>query len=117
MKKSFLLLIFFLLLSVTACKKTTGTAQSSSTDVESPKPVTQTLTGENGEKLSVEYFEDNSSISVKIVKDNQTHILRGKSTSDNGNPLFSDGIYVWEIQGDAQSGKLTDKSGRTVLYK
>lgn len=114
MKKALILLGSAAVLTFTACKKG-ETAPSA--EVENTSPVVQTLTGENGEKISVEYFDDNSVVSVKIKKGAEEHILKGKSTSDSGNPLFSDGVYVWEMQADAQSGKLTDKSGKSVLYK
>lgn len=115
MKKSALLLGLFFLLTAAGCKKNDGTTSNASE--QTVKPVSQTLTGENGEKISIEYFEKDGEVAIKLIKNKEEHILKAKATSDAGNPMFTDGTYVWEMQADAKSGKLTDKSGKTVIYK
>ena len=109
---------------IISCKKTETTNESSasaatekSTEVSLEQDV-KNLTGPNGEKITVAYFAEGTDVAVKVNKNNEgEHKLSAKGVTDNGNPLFSDGQVVWEMNSDGTSGTLTEKGGKVIVFK
>ena len=71
-----------------------------------------------GEKITVEYFAEGTEVAVKVNKNNEgEHKLNAKGVTEGGNPLFSDGEVVWEMNSDGTSGTLTEKGGKVTVFK
>lgn len=121
MKKNILTILVFTTV-VFSCKKNdlssqTVTPTENSHEVSMEQAV-KTLTGTNGEKLTLEYFAEGNEVAVKVNKNNEgEHKLNAKGATDRGNPLFSDGEVVWEMNDDGTSGTLTEKNGKVTVFK
>ena len=118
------LTIIALALVMVSCKKAetaneTSTASPTENNHEvSLEQVVKTLTGPNGEKITVEYFAEGTEVAVKVNKNNEgEHKLSAKGVTEGGNPLFSDGEVVWEMNSDGTSGTLTEKGGKVTVFK
>lgn len=78
----------------------------------------KTLNGPNGEQLTLVYFAEGTDVAVKVNKNSEgEHKLVAKGVTEGGNPLFSDGEMVWEMNQDGQSGSLTEKGGKVTVFK
>ncbi|WP_051190358.1 hypothetical protein [Kaistella palustris] len=119
MKNVCLALITVFLLN--SCKKTdpeTATEVStSSTEVsQTQKPVQ--MVNSAGEEITVTYFAEGPQVAVKIQKAGQPEEkLSAKTTSSNGNPVFTNDNYMWEITQEGKGGRLSDKDGNGSEYK
>lgn len=104
-----------------SCNKNESTTDASSNVTENSNTVSmvqdsKTLKNEAGETITISYFAKGNDVAVKLKKGNEPEReLIGKATSENGNPLFTDGTYVWEMSDDGTNGILTDKNG-SVKY-
>ena len=123
MKTTFLT-IFAAGLLMVSCKKSETTNETAlatpsenSTEISLEQDV-KTMTGPNGEKIMVAYFAEGTEVAVKVNKNNEgEHKLSAKGVTDTGNPLFSDGEVVWEMNSDGTSGTLTEKGGKVTVFK
>lgn len=123
MKTTFLT-IFAAGLLMVSCKKSETTNETAlatpsenSTEISLEQDV-KTMTGPNGEKITVAYFAEGSEVAVEVNKNNEgEHKLSAKGVTDSGNPLFSDGEVVWEMNSDGTSGTLTEKGGKVTVFK
>lgn len=123
MKTTFLT-IFAAGLLMVSCKKSETTNETAlatpsenSTEISLEQDV-KTMTGPNGEKIMVAYFAEGTEVAVKVNKNNEgEHKLSAKGVTDSGNPLFSDGEVVWEMNSDGTSGTLTEKGGKVTVFK
>lgn len=123
MKTTFLT-IFAAGLLMFSCKKSETTNETAlvtpsenSTEISLEQDV-KTMTGPNGEKIMVAYFAEGTEVAVKVNKNNEgEHKLSAKGVTDSGNPLFSDGEVVWEMNSDGTSGTLTEKGGKVTVFK
>ena len=78
----------------------------------------QPLQNAQGEKIEVVYFAEGDVVAVRVKTVEGKEVkLSAKGTNDKGNPLFTDGKYVWEMNEDGHSGKLTDEKGETKEYQ
>lgn len=108
---------------VFSCKKSETSETANVTPTVNNKEVSleqdvKTLTGPNGEKITVAYFAEGTDVAVKVNKNNEgEHKLSAKGVTDNGNPLFTDGQVVWEMNSDGTSGTLTEKGGKVIVFK
>lgn len=84
---------------VFSCKKSETSETADVTPTVNNKEVSleqdvKTLTGPNGEKITVAYFAEGTDVAVKVNKNNEgEHKLSAKGVTDNGNPLFTDLKY------------------------
>ena len=123
MKTTFLT-IFAAGLLMVSCKKSETTNETAlatpsenSTEISLEQDV-KTMTGPNGEKIMVAYFAEGTEVAVKVNKNNEgEHKLNAKGVTEGGNPLFSDGEVVWEMNSDGTSGTLTEKGGKVTVFK
>ena len=123
MKMKFLAIIALGLVLI-GCKKAETSSNNSevsaaanSNEVSMEQDV-KTLTGPNGEQLTLIYFAEGTDVAVKINKNSEgEHKLVAKGVTEGGNPLFSDGEMVWEMNQDGQSGTLTEKGGKVTVFK
>ncbi len=76
------------------------------------------LKNDKGEEISATYFAEGDQVALKIQKQGEAEQkLTGKTSSPNGNPIFSNENYMWEITQEGKGGKLTSKSGESSEYK
>ena len=119
MKTKYVAIFAFSLLLFSCEKKT----ESTTTDHKSSNEVSQVqkaqpLQNAQGEKIEVTYFAEGDQVAVKIkMTDGEECTLSAKGVNDKGNPLFTDGKCIWEINEDGHSGKLTDEKGETKEYQ
>ena len=113
----------FALLSLVCCNKSETVEQNPVATIENNHEVSmeqdlKTLTGPNGETITVEYFAEGTEVAVKVNKNSEgEHKLNAKGVTEGGNPLFSDGEVVWEMNQDGTSGTLTEKGGKVTVFK
>lgn len=118
MKNTSLNLAGALLLLFISCKKTEVQNSDNKTQQEiSLEQKAQVLQNENGESVSVVYFAKGDEVAVKISLNNEEHELSAKGVNAKGEPIFTNGIFAWEIMEDGHSGRLTDKKGNAAIYK
>lgn len=120
--KIYLTFLLGLSLTILSCDKTAesthATTENTAENEASLEQDARSLTNDKGEKLTVVYFAEGDMVAVKIKKDGGAeHRLSAKGVNERGEPMFSDGEYVWEMMEDGQTGKLTDKSGVTETYR
>lgn len=114
--------IVFGLLLVMSCDKKDQTAENSvktekSTEVSQVQEPMK-IKNDKGEEIAVTYFAEGDEVAVKILRTGEEEQkLTGKTTSPNGNPIFSNDKYMWEMTQEGKGGKLTSKSGENSEYK
>lgn len=114
--------IVFGLLMVMSCDKKEQTTENSvktekSTEVSQVQEPMK-IKNDKGEEIAVTYFAEGDEVAVKILRTGEEEQkLTGKTTSPNGNPIFSNDKYMWEMTQEGKGGKLTSKSGETSEYK
>ena len=118
--KKLAILIFGLFL-LNSCKKEaqtqTETSAPNSKEVNLVQDAVK-LKNDKGEEISVTYFAEGSEVAVKLQKTGaKEEKLSAKTTSSNGNPIFSNEEWMWEMTQEGKGGKLTSKSGETSEYK
>lgn len=107
----------FALLTFAACSKTAdGNTETKTVEAEL---VQKPLEFKNaaGEAISVTYYSEGDVVAAKIKPagaDEQK--LIAKTVNHSGNPIFTNENFMWEIVNDGQSGKLSDKTGKSVEY-
>lgn len=112
MKNRLFIYLIMFGLGFIACKKNETQPISENKRSESIEKETQILKNSNGDQLKVTYFVENNMIAVRIQKNEESeHKLTAKLTSESGNPIFTDDVYMWEMNTDITSGKLTNKDG------
>ncbi len=121
-KQNYILSLAVSLVVVFSCKE----AESKNASKDSDTPNTevsqvqkaQPLQNAQGEKIEVIYFAEGDQVAVRVKLINGTEVkLSAKGVNDKGNPLFTDGKYIWEMNEDGHSGKLTDEKGETKEYQ
>ena len=76
------------------------------------------LKNDKGEILTVTYFAEGDAVAVKIQKKGgKEEKLSAKTSNENGNPIFTNKEYMWEMTQDGKAGKLSDKDGISSVYK
>lgn len=111
------LLLYFCNKTETATSNSDLTAAQNSHEVSMEQDA-KTLTGPNGEKITLVYFAEGIEVAVRVNKNNEgEHKLSAKGVTESGNPLFSDGEVVWEMNSDGTSGTLTEKGGKVTVFK
>ena len=114
--------IVFGLFMVMSCDKKEQAAENS-VKTEKSTEVSQVqepmnLKNDKGEEITATYFAEGDEVAIKIQKKGEEEQkLTGKTTSPNGNPIFSNENYMWEITQEGKGGKLTSKSGESSEYK
>ncbi len=110
-------------IALVSCKKTENPTESITPDLEAKSSEvsnvqdTKTLTNSKGEKLKVTYYAEGTDVMVKIQKNNEPEYkLSPKTVTSNGNPVFSNEVYMWEMKEGNAGGKLTDKDGNAMEY-
>ncbi len=107
---------------VASCEKKENTVtaiedSTESTEISQVQEPLKLKSG-SGEEISVVYFAEGDAVGVKIQKTGEEeHHLSAKTTSANGNPIFANDVYMWEITQEGKGGRLTDKDGKSVEYK
>ncbi|ACU06565.1 hypothetical protein FIC_00089 [Flavobacteriaceae bacterium 3519-10] len=71
----------------------------------------------SGEAISVTYYSEGDVVAVKITPQGKAEQkLVAKTVNRNGNPVFTNDQYMWEITQDGQAGTLSDGAGNTTEY-
>lgn len=71
-----------------------------------------------GEEVKVTYFAEGDMVAVKLQKTGEEEqTLSAKSSSAQGNPIFTNENYMWEMTDEGAAGKLSDKEGNATEYK
>src|SRR5690606_24801241 len=71
----------------------------------------------SGEAISVTYYSEGDVVAVKITPQGKAEQkLVAKTVNRNGNPVFTNDKYMWEITQDGQAGTLSDEAGNTTEY-
>lgn len=112
------LLILFLIFSLTACQKN---EQSNSSNHKSANEVSLVqnsieLKDNSGKMITVTYFAKGDQVAVRLKIDGKEHELVAKGINKNGNPIFTDNEYMWEMGADSHSGKLSDKTNKVTSF-
>lgn len=120
------LVLSLVTLMVFACQKSEETSKTESSQVQSENVTSpaenleqeaRIFVNEKGEEISIVYFANGEQVGVKLTINGQTRVLKANGTNRNGDPVFTDGEYAWEMLSDSMSGRLTDKSLNAVEYK
>lgn len=118
--KKLAILIFGLFL-LNSCKKEAQTQTETSTPNSKEVSLVQDavkLKNDKGEEISVTYFAEGSEVAVKLQKTGaKEEKLSAKTTSSNGNPIFTNEEWMWEMTQEGKGGRLTDKSGNSSEYR
>lgn len=113
----------FALFFLSSCSKS---EQNSSTVEGKKTPSTEVsqvqepikLKNSKGEEVSVVYFAEGDAVAVKIQKTGgKEEKLSAKTSNENGNPIFTNQNFMWEMTQEGKAGKLTDKDGNSSEYK
>ncbi len=111
--------VWILLATAVACTKTEvaqGVAEKDPQEV-SLEQETLELKDDAGKSVFVTYFAKGDQVAVRLKIDGKDQELLAKGIGSTGNPIFSNTEFVWEMGTDSHSGKLTDKTNKTVNYK
>ena len=119
-----ILVAIFALIILNSCSKK-GENTSDITTVSKPKSneVNQVqeplvLQNEKGETITVTYFAEGDVVAVKLKKEGESEQkLSAKTSRPNGNPLFTNENFMWEMTQEGKGGKLSGQDGNAVEYK
>lgn len=101
-----------------------GSNENNNSDQSEIKEINQSaveevrqLTNSKGESIQVTYFAKDGEIAVKLKINDEERELIPRGSAENGNPVFSDGEYGWEMFVDGRSGRLFQKGTEGAFYK
>ena len=119
MKK--LAILFLGLFLLTSCKKENQVQSETSNPNSKEVSLVQDamkLKNDKGEEIAVTYFAEGAEVAVKLQKNGEAEQkLSAKTTSSNGNPIFTNEELMWEMTQEGKGGRLTDKAGNASEYK
>ncbi|SFC02403.1 hypothetical protein [Kaistella jeonii] len=113
----------FALFFLNSCSKSeqnssnSGVTKTPSTEISQvQKPLK--MKNNKGEEVTVTYFAEGDAVAVKIQKTGgKEEKLSAKTSNENGNPIFTNQNFMWEMTQEGKGGKLTDKEGISSEYK
>ncbi|MDR2204607.1 MAG: hypothetical protein LBE36_00360 [Flavobacteriaceae bacterium] len=105
-----------LILLIFSCQKTENSARNEQRETSlEQKP--EILKSETGDSIRIIYFAKNDEVAMILKINGEEQTLTAKGTNSRGEPIFNNEEFAWEMMEDGHSGRLTDKSGKTVVYK